>query len=66
MDLFVFATQHPGWRFLFTPIGAGLSGYTPEEMNGTLVRAVVRRGAVPANVVIPPDLYGPDLHWTQT
>lgn len=57
MDLFHWAENHLAYEVLFTPIGAGLSGYTPAEMAATLARAVGRYGYVPRNVVIPDDLY---------
>lgn len=64
VGLFGFATQHPEWRFLMTPIGVGLSGWRAEEMAETLARAIGRLAPLP-NVVIPPDLYD-STHWTQT
>lgn len=67
VDLFRFAVEHWRWRFLMTPIGAGLSGWSAAEMNDTLARAAARwETSPPANVIIPPDLYGPSLTWQET
>lgn len=65
IELWGFAEQHKGWSFLMTPIGSGLSGWTAAEMNETLGRAIHGWGYVPDNVVIPENLYGGGLHWTQ-
>ncbi len=73
LDLFCFADNHRQWDFLMTPIGAGLSGWTAEEMAHTLARAVGRHDALLSandgyrrpNVVIPDDLYG-DVNWRET
>lgn len=62
--LFEWAEANPTREVLFTPIGAGLSGWTPAEMASTLARAIERH-AKPANVVIPDDLYG-DVDWRAT
>lgn len=71
VDLFLFADKHPEWEFLMTPVGAGLAGWTPEEMAHTLARAVDRHdcisraGYARPNVVIPPDLYE-GINWRET
>ncbi len=70
--LFEFALTRPDWDFLMTPIGAGLSGWTAEEMAYTLARAVDRHeckarevGYTRPNVVIPDDLYE-GVNWRET
>lgn len=71
LDLFLFADKHPEWDFLMTPVGAGLSGWTAEEMAHTLARAVDRHDCIPRagfarpNVVIPDDLYE-GVNWRET
>lgn len=59
VELFTVAAQRTDLRFLLTPIGAHLAGYTNEEMLGTLTRAIERcaDGKVPSNMVIPEGLY---------
>ncbi len=65
IDLFKFATLHPEWTFLMTPIGAGLSGWTADEMATTMGNAVYAWGDVPSNVRIPDNLYE-GVNWRQT
>ncbi len=65
VELWGFARTHLGWTFLMTPVGAGLSGYTPAEMAAVLGRAAKRGGGLPGNVIAPDDLYD-GVHWTQT
>ena len=65
VDLFEYAVDYAGFRFLMTPIGAGLSGWTAAEMEATLADAIKRWGQIPSNVVIPPDLYG-TVQWKDT
>lgn len=55
-DLVAFAILHPYWRFLMTPIGAGLAGYSGAEMLGAL-GAALGGEAPPGNLVVPADLY---------
>lgn len=31
-DFLTFASQHPGYRFLVTPIGCGIAGFEPEDI----------------------------------
>ena len=64
-DLFWWAEKHPDNEVLFTPIGAGLSGWTAEEMAATLASALQYRGTPPRNVVIPDDLYE-GVNWRET
>jgi len=55
-ELFVFAVTHPELEFLFTPIGAGLAGYTNAEMKGCLYSVLDDIG-LPSNIKIPSDIY---------
>lgn len=41
-----YATEHPELRFLLTPVGCGIAGYTPEQVAPLF-------GGVPGNVTIP-------------
>lgn len=45
-----FATEHPELRFLLTPVGCGIAGYTPEQV-GPLFSGVPGNVAVPASFV---------------
>lgn len=65
VDLFEWAVDHAGWECLMTPVGAGLSGWTPEDMAATLAAAVRRWDGLPPNVVAPPDLYE-GINWRET
>lgn len=55
IDLVCFAAARPEWRFLMTPVGAGLAGYTNAEM-GAVWNDALSDGA-PANLIVPLDLY---------
>lgn len=55
VNLCGFATDHPGWEFLATPIGIGYAGYTPEEMTHCWENAFKRWVGKPANITIPED-----------
>lgn len=45
-DFVAYATAHPELRFLLTPVGCGIAGYTPEQVAPLFV-------GLPANVSIP-------------
>jgi hypothetical protein len=66
VELCSFCRAHPEWTFLFTPIGAGLSGWTEDEMRVTLGEALVKAGGCPPNLIIPPDIYGERTDWRVT
>lgn len=65
IELFTHAEAHRDWEYLMTPIGAGLSGWTPDEMAATFARAVQGWGYLPANIIAPADLYE-GVDWRQT
>lgn len=54
--LLAFAASHTEWRFLMTPVGTNLAGYTSEEMLLTWATALARHGGLPLNVIAR-DLY---------
>ena len=59
IELQTFCRAHPEWRFLMTPVGGSLSGWTEDEMAETFCLAL--GGGVhkaPVNLIIPMDLYG--------
>lgn len=70
-----FVRQHPEWTFLFTAVGAGLAGYTEDEMAETFYAALKAEKCWygeadeastyvgPSNLVIPIDLYGWNWSW---
>jgi hypothetical protein len=64
-ELFDFASDHPEWTFLMTPIGAGLSGWTADEMAWAFSRAIHTHGCLPGNVIAPDNLYE-GVNWRQT
>lgn len=57
VDLCAFACEHPGWTFLYTEIGAGLSGYTKAEMKNVLDAALIEANGCPGNLIVPVDIY---------
>ncbi len=65
-NLIDFCYENPKWTFLFTEIGAGLAGYTKDEMGETLQLALQTKECFdefdnfygPRNFIIPIDLYG--------
>ena len=62
-EMFVFCEQNREWRFLMTLVGAGLAGYSEEEMANTFLSTL--EGDIddaPSNLVIPIDLYG--INWS--
>lgn len=65
VELYAFATTHPEWTFLMTPIGAGLSGWTAEEMSDTLKASILEWGQPLTNVNIPGGLYH-EVNWHDT
>lgn len=65
IELFGWAEHHTDHEVLMTPIGAGLSGWSAEDMAATLARAVKRYGGLPRNVIAPPDLYD-GVDWRET
>lgn len=59
VELWAFCRRHPEWHFLLTPIGAGLAGWSEDEMAETLLASLGGDiAAAPANLIIPVDLYG--------
>lgn len=60
IELIAFCRLYNKWTFLMSPVGAGLSGYTPFEMHETLFSALEEAGGCPHNLVIPIDLYDLD------
>lgn len=58
VGLCAFARVHPEWTFLYTAIGSRYAGYSNTEMNDALRTALGQANGCPANLVIPPDLYG--------
>lgn len=57
VKLCAFARSRPHLEFLMTPVGCGLAGWTPVEMQTTFDAAMVRAGGQPVNLVVPDDLY---------
>lgn len=52
VDLFLaYAQCRPGMKFIVTPIGCGLAGYSPKEIAPLFTGAV----QVPPNVILPPE-----------
>ncbi|GAA2927675.1 hypothetical protein GCM10010458_07350 [Microbacterium luteolum] len=45
-DFIAYALAHPELRFLLTPVGCGIAGYTPEQVAPLFV-------GVPPNVTVP-------------
>lgn len=45
-DFIAYALAHPELRFLLTPVGCGIAGYTPEQIAPLFV-------GVPRNVTVP-------------
>ena len=45
-NFMAFAKSYPQYRFMVTPIGCGLAGYTPEQIAPMFVEA-------PVNVILP-------------
>lgn len=56
LELFSFASAHPEYEFLYTAVGAGLAGYTNDEMALTLQEAINVQ-APPPNITFPENLY---------
>ena len=56
VTLIHFAKAHPELEFLMTPVGAKYAGYTSEEMQNCLNRALQKAGH-PENLKIPEGLY---------
>jgi hypothetical protein len=57
VELFNFARQNKDLEFLMTPVGAGLAGYSNEEVGAVWEEAIREHGPVPSNIVVPADLY---------
>ncbi len=45
-DFVAYAAAHPELRFLLTPVGCGIAGYTPEQVAPLFA-------GIPANVTVP-------------
>jgi hypothetical protein len=45
-DFVAYASSHPEHRFLLTPVGCGIAGYTPEQVAPLFA-------GIPANVTVP-------------
>ena len=59
VGMITFCRAHPEWTFKMTEVGAGLSGWTEDEMAETFLEALggeIRNA--PSNLIIPMDLYG--------
>ena len=54
VTLFKFAVAHPEKKFLMTPIGCGMAGYSEKEMAAVFQKAC--QAHPPTNVIIPPDI----------
>jgi hypothetical protein len=55
--MFEFATKNPQKTLLMTPVGCGYAGYTEKEMLDCWNAAIKKFGTLPANIVVPKDLY---------
>jgi hypothetical protein len=52
-ELLRYACAHPELKFLMTPVGANMAGYTNEELAPCFEAAVRKAGGLPANVILP-------------
>jgi hypothetical protein len=55
-ELFAFAEANSDLEFLMTPVGCGLSGYLPHEIEEVFATASNKSG-IPLNVVVPKGLW---------
>lgn len=49
-DFVAYATAHPEYRFLLTPVGCGIAGYTPEQV-APLFTGLPENVSIPASFV---------------
>jgi len=49
-DFVAYATAHPELRFLLTPVGCGIAGYTPEQV-APLFTGLPKNVSIPASFV---------------
>lgn len=57
MQMLTFADKHPELTLLATPIGCGLAGYSPTEMDKTWKEAIKNQGSLPKNLRNTDNLY---------